>query len=145
INWVHDRTATYAAQWSVRTRLLADRADNAALGPRIVRRQLVFVREHFIVLRHRGYLTLRHHVHHLVTARLELADQFGDRLGGVVLEIVYQDDAFAVLFELAHHRFNHVFGLVQLEVTGVDVGRERPDIALGQVRQELRRMLQGRK
>src|SRR5262249_8121095 len=80
INWVHDRTATYGRRspvaligyGSVRTRLLADRADDAALGPRIVRRQLVFVREHFIVLRHRGYLTLRHHVHHLVAARLEL-------------------------------------------------------------------------
>src|SRR5215813_1099470 len=101
-----------AAQWheswigyrSVRTRLLADRADNAALGPRIVRRQLVFVREHFIVLRHRGYLTLRHHVHYLVAARLELADQFGDRLGGVMLEIVYQDDR---LSRKTHRRISH--------------------------------------
>jgi hypothetical protein len=50
-----------------------------------------------------------------------------------------------VLLELAHHRLDHVFGLVQLEVARVDVGREHPDIALGQVRHQLRRMLQGRK
>ena len=63
----------------------------------------------------------------------------------MVLEVMHQDDAFAVLFELAHHRFDHVFRLVQLEITRVDVGGEHSDIALGQVRQELRRMLQGRK
>src|SRR5262249_37068122 len=34
--------------------LLADRADDTALGPRIVRRQLVFVREYFVVPRHLG-------------------------------------------------------------------------------------------
>ena len=96
------RTASQAG-----TPLLADRADDAALRPRVIRGQLVLVREHFIVL---------NHVHHLVAARLELADQFRDRLGGVVLEIVYQDDALAVLLKLFHHRFDHVFRLVQLEI-----------------------------
>ena len=40
--------------------------------------------------------SLRHHVHHLVAARLELLDQFRQRFGGVSLEIVHQDDAHAV-------------------------------------------------
>jgi hypothetical protein len=40
---------------------------------------------------------LRHHVHYLVAARFELADQFRYRFGGVLLEIVHQHDAFAVL------------------------------------------------
>ena len=47
--------------------------------------------------------------------------------------------------KLAHHRLDHLFGLVQLEVARVDVGGEHPDIALSQVRHQLRRMLQGRK
>ena len=42
----------------------------------------------FVVFRHRGELALRYHVHHLVAAGLELADQFRHRPGGVVLEIV---------------------------------------------------------
>jgi hypothetical protein len=82
------------------------------------------VREHFVVLRHRGEFALRHHVHHLVAAGLELAEQFWQRLGGMVLEVVHQDDALAVFFQLAHHRFDHFFRLVQLEVAGVDIGRE---------------------
>ena len=65
--------------WGNGTPLLADRADDAALRPRVIRGQLVLVREHFIVLRHRGELALRHHVHHLVAARLELPDQFRHR------------------------------------------------------------------
>jgi hypothetical protein len=75
--------------------LLADRADDAAFRPRIVGRQLVLVGEHFGVLRHRGDLALRHHMHHLVAAGLELAEQFRQRFGGMVLEVVHQDDAFA--------------------------------------------------
>ena len=90
--------------------------DDAALRPRIVRRQLVLVRQHFVVLRHRGDFAVRHHVHHLVATRFELSYQFRHRLGGVLLEIVHQDDALAVLLELVHHRLDDLFGFVQLEV-----------------------------
>ena len=55
------------------------------------------MRDHLVVFRQRGELALRHHVHDLVAARLELADQFRQRLGGVAMQIVHQDDAFAVL------------------------------------------------
>jgi hypothetical protein len=41
---------------------------------------------------------------------------------------VHQDDAFAMLFELAHHRFDHLFRLVKLEVARVDIGGEHSDI-----------------
>jgi hypothetical protein len=34
-------------------------------------------------------------MHHLVAAGLELAEQFRQRFGGMVLEVVHQDDAFA--------------------------------------------------
>jgi hypothetical protein len=76
------------------------------------------VREHFIVFRHGSDFALRHHVHHLVAARLELAEQFRQCIGGVV-EVMQQDHAFAVLLELVHHRLNHVFGLAQLEVARI--------------------------
>jgi hypothetical protein len=49
------------------------------------------VREHFIVLRHCGEFALRHYMHQFVAARLELADQFRQRLGGMVLEVVSID------------------------------------------------------
>ena len=42
------------------------------------------MREHFIVLRHRGEFALRHHVHYLVTARLELSQYLRDRFGSRV-------------------------------------------------------------
>ena len=71
--------------------LLADRADDAALRPRVIRGQLVLVREHFIVLRRCGEFALRHYMRQFVAARLELADQFRQRLGGMVLEVVSID------------------------------------------------------
>jgi hypothetical protein len=74
------------------------------------------VREHFVLFRHGGDFAFRDHVHHLVAVCLELAKQLRECLGGMVLEVVHQDDAFAVLFKLAHHRFDHVFRLVQLEI-----------------------------
>ena len=45
---------------------------------------------------------------------------------------------------LAHHRLDHIFGLVQLEVAQVDIGREDCDIALAEIGNGLRRMLQVR-
>jgi hypothetical protein len=51
-------------------------------------------------------------------------------LGGVVLEVVHENDAPAALFQLTHHRLNHLLGLPHLEVARVDVGEEYPDIAL---------------
>ena len=61
------------------------------------------MRDHLIIFRQRGEIILRHHVHDLVAALLKLADQFRQSLGGVATQIVHQDDAFAVLFQLAHH------------------------------------------
>jgi hypothetical protein len=52
--------------------LLADGADDTTFWPSIVRRKLVLLPDHFVVLRHRVEFALRHHVHHLVAARLEL-------------------------------------------------------------------------
>src|SRR5215831_14329852 len=66
LNWLELLPIAYLRRTAPQagTPLLADCADNAALRPRIVGGELVLVREHFIVLRHRREFALRHHVHH---------------------------------------------------------------------------------
>jgi len=54
--------------------LLTNGTHNATFGPGIVRRKLVLLPDHFVVLRQCGDLALWHHVHHLEAARLELTD-----------------------------------------------------------------------
>ena len=54
--------------------LLTNRTYNATFRSGIVRRKLVLLLDHFVVLQHCGDLALRHHVHHLIAACLELAD-----------------------------------------------------------------------
>jgi hypothetical protein len=54
--------------------LLTNGTDNATFRPGIVRRKLVLLPDHFVVLRHCGDRALWHHVHHLESARLELTD-----------------------------------------------------------------------
>ena len=54
--------------------LLTNGTYNATFRPGIVRRKLVLLPDHFVVLQHCGDLALRHHVHHLIAACLELAD-----------------------------------------------------------------------
>jgi hypothetical protein len=83
--------------------LLAYGANDATFRPGIVRRNPIVLPDHFVVLRQRDQFALRHRVHHLVAARLELADQFGQRFGGIAMKVVHQDDTLAVLLELAHH------------------------------------------
>ena len=51
------------------------------------------------------------HLHDLVAAVLQPFQQFGRRMGRRLLEVVHQDDAFAVLFELLHHRLTTWSGL----------------------------------
>jgi hypothetical protein len=59
-----------------------------------------------------------------------------------VLEVVHENDALAVLFQLGHHRFDHLFRPIQFEVEGIDAGRENSDVTLAEIGQKLRRMLQ---
>ena len=48
---------------------------------------------------------LTDHLHDLVSAVLQPFQQLRRRVGRRVLEVVHQDDAFAVLFELRHDRY----------------------------------------
>ena len=49
---------------------------------------------------------------------------------GCLLEVVHQDDAFTVLFELLHNRCDDLLGFAHLEVKRVHVGRENADVTL---------------
>jgi hypothetical protein len=46
-----------------------------------------------------------------------------------MLEIMHKQDAFAMLGELRHRRFDHSFRLVQLEIERVDIRRENRYVA----------------
>ena len=59
-----------------------------------------------------------------------LVEQLGDCFGSRALEIVHQDDALAVFFQLAHHRFDDLFGLAHGEIERIHVGGEDRDVAL---------------
>ncbi len=53
-----------------------------------------------------------------------------------------QDDAFALLLELRHHRSDECVGLVNLEILRIDIDREGRDVAFGEMSLELRRLTQ---
>ena len=51
---------------------------------------------------------LAYHLNDLVAARLQPAQQFGQRFRGVLVEVVHQDDALAELVELLHRHVDHL-------------------------------------
>ena len=53
------------------------------------------------------------HRHHLVAAGLQPLEQLGQGFRGVLLEVVHQDDALALAFELLHHGLDHLLGLAR--------------------------------
>src|SRR6187401_2379148 len=61
-----------------------------------------------------------------------------------LLEIMHQDDAFAVLLELLHHRCDDLLGLAHLEVERVHIGRENTEVTLACILQQFRWMPQSR-
>ena len=83
-------------------------------------------------------------MHHFVTAPFELVKQLRKRFGGVLVEVVHQKNTFAALFQLTHHRLNHLLRLVHLEVARIDVGREYCDVTLAEIGEKLRCVLQVR-
>ena len=80
-------------------------------------RKLVLAGDHLVVFGNRGHAwpfgTI---LHDFIAGGLELLQKLRQRLGGVVLEIVHEDDALAALFQLTHYRLNHLLGLVYLEI-----------------------------
>ena len=81
-------------------------------------------------------------MHDLVAGGLELAYQLRHRYRRCVLEIMHKQDAFTVLGELRHRRFDHVFRLAQLEIEGVDIGRKDRDVAGAEISDQFGRLLQ---
>ena len=80
----------------------------------------------------------------LVTARLQLVQQLGEGFGRVLLKIVHQDDALAELLDLPHHAIDDGLWLAGLEIEGVEIARENPDIAGAEIGHHFGRMLQRR-
>ena len=83
-------------------------------------------------------------MHDLVAGRLELLEQFRNGFGGVLLEVVHQHDAFAVLVELGQDRLDDALRRAHREVERIHVGRPDADIALAHIGDELRRVTQRR-
>ena len=59
----------------------------------------------------------------------------------MLLEVVHQDDALAVLVDLAHHVVDDGLRLACLEVEGVEIAGENRDVAGAEIGHHLRRML----
>ena len=68
----------------------------------------------------------------------------GCGVGGCTLEIVQQDNTFAVFLQLGQHRADDLLGLADLEVEGIHVGRENGDVALAQIGDVFGRMAERR-
>jgi hypothetical protein len=81
-------------------------------------------------------------MHDLEALGLELLQQRGERDRGRVLEIVHQDDTLAALFELGHHRCDHLVGVLELEVEGIDVDRKDADVPFREISGQFRRLAQ---
>src|SRR3974390_857628 len=84
------------------------------------------------------------HLHDLVAAVLQLLQDLRHGLGGRRLEVMHQDDAFAVFLELRHHRLHDLLGLAHFEVERIEVGREDADGSLAEILYELGWMPQRR-
>ena len=72
-------------------------------------------------------------MHDLVALGLQRVEQIGRRLGGKLLKIVHEYNAFAVLLQPIYHRLDHLLGPAKGELEQIEVGREHGDIALGEI------------
>src|SRR5262245_10298029 len=106
-----------------RSPLLADRAHNARGGAGVTApRTLHLLQDRLVVGGSRRHSKLRLHEDDLVAAGLEIIEQVHRGLGGGMLEIVDQHDAFAMLLQFFHHRLADLFGLAHLEIERIHVG-----------------------
>ena len=92
-------------------------------------RQLRFRLNHFVIVRKRRNRALRLHVDDRVAAGLEVGENLRKPMRGRLLEVVHEQNALAVFFELGIDRGNHLLGLAHFEVERIHVGREHRDIA----------------
>ena len=81
------------------------------------------------------------HLHDLVAAGLQLAQQLRQRLGGCCWKSCIRMMPLPSLSSLAHH-VDHLLRLAHLEVEGVEVAGEDRDVARAEIAQHLRRLLQ---
>src|SRR3974390_1428906 len=97
-----------------------------------------------LVFRQRVDRRLADYLHDLVTARLELLEQLRHRFGGRMLEVMHQDNAFAVLPQLGHHRLDDLLRLAHFEVERVHISGEDSGVAFADIFHHFRRVTERR-
>ena len=99
-------------------------------GRWLTRRQLDVLEHHLVILRQRLHRRLGPHRHDLVAFGLQPLQYFGQGFRGVLVEVVHQDDALALLVQLLEDDVDDLLGVARLEVEGVEVAGEDRDVAL---------------
>src|SRR6516165_11009094 len=117
-----------------------DGLDDARHRTRRIQTAAHLLEHGLLVFRQRVDRRLADYLHDLVTARLELLEQLRHRFGGRMLEVMHQDDAFAVLPQLGHHRLDDLPRVAHFEVERVHISGEDTDIAFADIFHHFRRV-----
>src|SRR5258706_4388123 len=96
--------------------LFRNRLHHAGDGPGAHGRQFDVLQDFVVILRDGLHGGLGLHLNDLVAALLQFAQQLGEGLRGMLVEIMHQDDAFAELVELLHRDVDHLLRLARLEI-----------------------------